>query len=202
MFAWTDSSVVLGWLQGNLLGLKTFVGNWISTIMELIPPDRWHHVSGNDNPADCASRGLFPTELDRHELWWNGLHWLCKLRECWPTQPTSMHSEPSEEKDVSEVILTTTVQPPALPILGSISSFTLLKWITVRILCFASNCWYRHLLKTVKLSNLTAQELSETESYWILVSQQSSFVEEITNMKSSSKPLPNGKLICLHPFLD
>ena len=39
--------------------------------MQLVPPDRWNHVSSPDNQADCASRGLFPSELVDHELWWN-----------------------------------------------------------------------------------------------------------------------------------
>lgn len=25
-----------------------------------------------NNPADCASRGLFPSQLISHPLWWNG----------------------------------------------------------------------------------------------------------------------------------
>ena len=58
-YAWTDS-IVLGWLAGNPRRLKTYVSNRVTSIMELLGPDRWHHVSGLENPADCASRGLFP----------------------------------------------------------------------------------------------------------------------------------------------
>ncbi len=55
-FAWTDSTIVLCWLNGRF---KTFVGNRVSFIMDQISPDRWSHVSSSDNPTDCASRGLF-----------------------------------------------------------------------------------------------------------------------------------------------
>ena len=68
VFAWTDSMVVLGWLVGNPRRFKTFVGNRISEIMELVPPHHWCHVSGLDNPANSASRGLFPSELLNHTL--------------------------------------------------------------------------------------------------------------------------------------
>ena len=37
-FTWTDSMVVLQWLSGNPRLLKTFVGNRISNIVELVPP--------------------------------------------------------------------------------------------------------------------------------------------------------------------
>ena len=39
-------------------------------------PDRWDHVNGTENPADCAFRGLFPMELVNHDLWLNGPEWL------------------------------------------------------------------------------------------------------------------------------
>ena len=61
--AWTDSTIVLSWLDGNPRRFKTYVGNQVSYIMDLIPPDRWNHVNGLDNPADCASRGCFLLSL-------------------------------------------------------------------------------------------------------------------------------------------
>ena len=69
-YAWTDSTVVLSWLHGNPNRFKPFVGNRVAEIMEMIPPNRWRHVSGASNPADCASRGLYPSELVNHTLWW------------------------------------------------------------------------------------------------------------------------------------
>ena len=69
VFAWTDSTIVLNWLDGNPRRFRTFVGNRVSCIMELIPSKHWRHVSGLQNPADCASRGLFPVELIEHTLW-------------------------------------------------------------------------------------------------------------------------------------
>ena len=72
MYVWTDSTVFLSWLVGNPRHFKTYVGNRVSCIMELIALDRWKHVNGIENPADCASRGLFPSELLGHDLWWNG----------------------------------------------------------------------------------------------------------------------------------
>ena len=95
--------------------------------MELIPSDRWHHINCKDNPADYASRGIFPTELRQHKLWWKGLQWLEKWRENWPAEPIVTVSEPSEEKDHMEIALIVVAQPPSLPLLGCISNFTCLK---------------------------------------------------------------------------
>jgi len=75
VFAWTDSTIVLNWLSGNPRRFKTYVGNRVSSIVHQIPPDRWSHVVGAENPADCASRGIFPLELWVHKLWWDGPSW-------------------------------------------------------------------------------------------------------------------------------
>ena len=89
IFAWTDSTIVLGWLSGNPRRFKTYVGNRISCIMECVSPDRWNHVNGFENPADCASCGLFPSELLEHTLWWDGPKWLPLICSC-----ASSHSSP------------------------------------------------------------------------------------------------------------
>ena len=58
MYVWIDSTIVLNWPTGNPRRFKTYVGNRVSYIVDLIDPDHWNHVSGPENPADCASRGL------------------------------------------------------------------------------------------------------------------------------------------------
>ena len=60
-YAWTDSTIVLCWLVGSPKRFKTYLGNRVSNIVELLGPEHWRHVNGVDNPADCASRGLFPS---------------------------------------------------------------------------------------------------------------------------------------------
>ena len=57
--AWTDSTIVLNWLTGLSCRFKTFVENRISTMIDILPTNCWSHVDTDDNPADCASRGLF-----------------------------------------------------------------------------------------------------------------------------------------------
>ena len=74
--AWTDSSIVLAWLDGRPREFKQFVANRVSFILEHTRPQTWKHVPTLDNPADCASRGMKPQELLQHTLWWQGPSWL------------------------------------------------------------------------------------------------------------------------------
>ena len=92
IFAWTDSTIVLNWLVGNTKQFKTYIRNRVSSIVDKTPPDRWNHVSGTDNPADCASRGLLQLELPNHDLWWTGPPWLSLDSSLWPKQPSSRAS--------------------------------------------------------------------------------------------------------------
>ena len=84
VFAWTDSTFVLSWIFGNPRQFKTYVGNRVLHIIQLIAPNRWNHVEGANNLADCASHGLLPSELLSHQLWWEGPGWLRLGIHCWP----------------------------------------------------------------------------------------------------------------------
>ena len=115
VFAWTDSTIVLSWLNGNPRRLKTFVGTRISFIMDQISPDRWNHVDGTLNPAGCASRGLFPSQLPKFDLWWHGPDWLKLEPLQWPQQSILQAVQLSEEE--CEICLIQTVESrcPLIP---------------------------------------------------------------------------------------
>ncbi|XP_060593431.1 uncharacterized protein LOC132747884 [Ruditapes philippinarum] len=55
---WTDSMIVLGYINNVSKRFKTFVGNRLSIIHETTYPDQWRHVHTSSNPADIASRGI------------------------------------------------------------------------------------------------------------------------------------------------
>jgi hypothetical protein len=74
--AWTDSTVVLGWISAHPSKWQTFIANRVTQIQINLPVCVWRHVPGVQNPADCASRGITPEELRNHPLWWNGPDWL------------------------------------------------------------------------------------------------------------------------------
>lgn len=53
---WSDSTVVLTWLQSELCRYKVFVANRITEILDLTSPDQWRYVETCQNPADDITR--------------------------------------------------------------------------------------------------------------------------------------------------
>ncbi|XP_011705706.1 PREDICTED: uncharacterized protein LOC105460907 [Wasmannia auropunctata] len=95
---WTDSTVTLAWIRGHPSKWKTYVANRTAEIQRALPGALWYHLPGEENPADCASRGLFPSELVEHPLWWRGPAWLA--RGDWPSR--CEEPELTDDVEISE----------------------------------------------------------------------------------------------------
>lgn len=76
IYAWTDAQVVLGWLHSHASRWKPFVANRVAEVQRLLPAVHWRHVKTASNPADLATRGIPPADLQGAELWWSGPTWL------------------------------------------------------------------------------------------------------------------------------
>lgn len=59
---WTDSEIVLAWIRGHPAKWKTFVVNRVSEIHDLVSAEAWNYVPTKENPADCATREMYPSE--------------------------------------------------------------------------------------------------------------------------------------------
>ena len=146
IYAWTDSTIVLNWLQWSSRRFKVFVGNRVSSILDRIPADRWRHVQGIENPADAPSRGLFPMELVSHELWWNGHPWLKENETEWPYEHIASVELPEEERVVSHIVHLKQL-PPIIPV-NKYSCFHKLLRVTSWIYRFIRNCRGKHIIKS------------------------------------------------------
>ncbi|XP_060665680.1 uncharacterized protein LOC132797951 [Drosophila nasuta] len=87
-FFWTDSTIVLAWLNKPPCRWTTFVANRVAKIVQASDAKNWSHVRSEHNPADLASRGVLPQELMCNSLWWHGPEWLHLPSDQWPTSPS------------------------------------------------------------------------------------------------------------------
>ena len=201
--AWTDSTVVLAWIQGDPRRFKVYVGNRVAQILDLTPADCWKHVRSGENPADCASRGIFPSELLEHDLWWKGPQWLLLPPSEWPKN-NSATDDTREGNDELSVITCNlaTVEEPLIPT-DKFSSFTRYKRVTGWIIRFIHNCKARVQASTPTDGCLTAQELDRAANYWYSVIQKAHFNHEMSILKANSARVPSSsKILSLNPIID
>ena len=75
-FFWSDSKVVLGYIANDARRFHIFVANRVQSIRDTTDAGQWNYVRTNDNPADCASRGLTASSLLDNSLWFSGPQFL------------------------------------------------------------------------------------------------------------------------------
>lgn len=127
IYNFTDSKIVLDWIKGNPNRWKTFVATRVTKINKNTTANSWYHVPTDLNPADCASRGIFPSELERNQMWWHGPDFLHTKSIRFPTTDTSIDDVASSifsEQKTAVVALNATIEPDIIP---SASSYFKLK---------------------------------------------------------------------------
>ncbi|XP_037400478.1 uncharacterized protein LOC119265102 [Pygocentrus nattereri] len=62
-FFWTDSMVVLGYINNEARRFNVFVANRVERIKQSTESTQWKYVASEDNPADYTSRGLTVQQL-------------------------------------------------------------------------------------------------------------------------------------------
>lgn len=196
VFAWSDSSVALCWIQSSPHRWKTFVSNRVVHIQDRIPPDRWRHVRSGDNPADAASRGLLPEDLIGASAWWAGPEFLKSSQESWPSSsPVSSLRDVDLEK--RNIVLISTVEISDVEnLLSRFSSLRKIQGIIAWCLRFVHNC-----SRADKLSGpLSTSELHAALMRMVVVVQSSVFSSEIDNIRAGR---PCSKYLQkLSPFVD
>ncbi|XP_039312876.1 uncharacterized protein LOC113004888 [Solenopsis invicta] len=83
-FYWTDSKIVLAWINSPSRKWQVFVANRVSEIHNNSSPAEWRHVGSKDNPADLISRGTTPEQIIKSNVWWKGPSWLRQDLDAWP----------------------------------------------------------------------------------------------------------------------
>lgn len=108
---WTDSAVAYTWINNHPSRWRDFVYNRMCFIQETLPQANWKFVPGTDNPADCATRGLSPTQLAEHSIWWIGPQWLSQSPTTWPQSPLPPSIKDNLEERSTNAYVTTAAKP-------------------------------------------------------------------------------------------
>ncbi|XP_071580460.1 uncharacterized protein [Temnothorax nylanderi] len=200
---WSDSEVTLHWIRGHASRWKTYVANRVSHIQQHLSEAQWRHVSGRDNPADCASRGIAPSELLDHPLWWTRPTWLKEDRTQWPSDGGEIpDGELPEQRSVALVNTARSKTEPEL--LLQFSSLHRLLRITAwccRWPCPVTRAKGQSPVNAASPVLLPA-ELDDALFRWLRVVQSLHYHAETTAVKANRIVPLRGPLARLHPFLD
>lgn len=198
IYLWSDSTIVLAWLSSHPRRWQTFVANRTTEILESFTSNQWSHVRTEDNPADCASRGISPVDLPTHHLWWSGPDWLHKTPEHWPAQDISIPEVICPEEKKTTHIHTVEVQQSPL-MLQKFSDYLKI------IRCTA---WCRRFINNSRpgavksIGCLTTVELNQSLNIYLQWIQRNTFGDEINALKKQENISSKSKLRSLHPFID
>jgi hypothetical protein len=193
-YLWTDSSIVLTWIQGPPSKWKTFVGNRVATIQEETTSATWRHVPNQFNPADLISRRVELSELLNSTLWWKGPQWLTQEPSSWPTAD---FNTPLEHLEIRNMHIA--VQPPE----GIIPRFSRLnKLIRVIAYCrrFLTNC--RQSKANRQTATLTTQDLDQALTCCVKMVQQTSYAQEVKDLTGQGEVASTSSLNTLCPFIE
>lgn len=196
IYYWTDSTIVLCWINSDASTLKTFVSNRISQIQSLTDSRNWRHVPTDSNPADIISRGINPQHISQNHLWWNGPSWLSVSDDYWPKQYPLTFNKIPETKIVTLIV--TNDEPYA--ILTRFSSFKKMVKVVAYLLRFRKNASVNRTSRNT--GSLSVIELSYSTNVIIKMVQKQEFHNEINSLSKSASVHNQSKLICLSPFLD
>ena len=198
IFCWSDSSIVLSWLDGHPRDYKVFITNRIQSVLQASSPQQWRHVPTAENPADCASRGMMPKDLLNHTLWWDGPDWLYHEPVSIPPQPPRKPLLAPELRLPVPVHTLQRVPPPFLE--ERYSSYNKLVNVTAWVLRFINKVSK----KTPELTgkHLTARELNQAEHFLAKRAQARSFPKEKDALLHDRALTPSSRLLALSPYLD
>lgn len=201
---WCDSAITLAWLQAPPSKWKVFVANKTSQILSNLPSCQFRYVKSADNPADIASRGIDPTKIQTHPLWWSGPAWLSNDSNDWPHRQPHLLGRVDLEARKTSAVAHVTIAETGRP-LSSCSTLTKLLRVTAYCRRFMANM-LRSISKpcvSTNLSNhLSSRELQDALMFWISQAQIDAFSDDMQRLTAEKQVVNNSVLISLQPFID
>ena len=197
--AWTDSSIVLAWLDGQPREFKQFVANRVSFVLQHTRPQTWKHVPTLDNPADCASRGMAPQELLQHTLWWQGPSWLQQDPVPVPDLPPRRTLPTLEIRPIHAALVQAEF---ASQFEHRTNNYHLIVAMTAWWFRFFSRLKDGRPVPDARSKRLSPQEFQAAEHWLLKQSQQRCFPKENKSLLKQQGTAPSSRLRALTPLMD
>ena len=193
-FFWTDSKIVLGFINSEARRFQVYVSNRVQAIRNVSEPQQWHYVETTSNPADIASRGATADQL-ASSSWFTGPQFLWQV----DLEPQSeLFEVDSASSEIKKTVLTTmeTERVSEFPI--KFSSWN--RTVRVIALCI------RFINKLRKVSHshsaLQVEELVKAEEILLKQAQSVCFAKELSDLQNGRSLHKSSKIRNLDVFVD
>ncbi|GBN73535.1 hypothetical protein AVEN_119865-1 [Araneus ventricosus] len=200
----SDSNIVLAWINSPSHQLKTFVGNKVFKIQSLTEHHQWRHISSTENPADIISRGADPTDLKNLNLWWTGpTIFIEETNNDFSSSEIKMdsferelYSAEHKQLHTNNLVLSTD-NDFITQILSLSNNFQKL----IRILSFLFRFLYNCKTKEKKSGSISVEEFQHAKKYLAKTIQVNVFSAEINALKKNES-IKRTNVSNLNVFLD
>ncbi|XP_027897195.1 uncharacterized protein LOC114159423 [Xiphophorus couchianus] len=207
---YTDSKVVLGYINNETRCFYVYVSNRVVRIRRSSHPKQWKYVSTVENPADCATRSV-PAAFLSNTSWLRGPSFLTEPRQESLEQGSFELVEPNVDVEVRPQISTLKTQA-SLTLLGShrfskFSTWQALRRAIATLLHVAISfhtvtenrqCKRWHLCQKAG----TPDQLNLSEDVIIRTVQEEAYAEELACLKNGQVISRRSPLKALDPFID
>ncbi|KAI7803965.1 hypothetical protein IRJ41_014094 [Triplophysa rosa] len=198
-FFWTDSTVVLGYINNDAKRFHVFVANRVQRIRSSTKPEQWAYVDSENNPADHASRGLTAEQL-KTSNWFTGPKFLWKTEL--PERECKLGEIKEDDPEICKALVCNTAAKESRSLFDHLQKFS--DWSRlVKAIARLKRKIKEFKVKQPNKGSTSLEERTEAELFIIKLVQQESFSDEIKSLKL--KKVVNTKknrLYKLNLFLD
>ena len=190
-FFWTDSMVVIGYINNEARRFHTFVANRVQLIRERTLPKQWKYIDTDNNPADHASRGLSPKELSVSR-WFKGpkLLWETQIENQEVT--SEIHSE---DPEVKTTVLTGNTELKSVNLLNRLDKYS--NWQSM----ITGLTLLRETIKKTPTDS-SLEEKEKTESWVVKMVQENAFSDELKTLTNGNSVSSTSSIHNLQPYKD
>jgi hypothetical protein len=195
VYFWTDSKIVLGYINNDVKRYKIFVANRVQQIRNISSREMWQYIPSEENPADIASRGCALQELT--PTWFSGPKFLRDLLSTEGACKIERHVLDENDLELREVNVKVTKKED--------------RGISERYIKFSS---WKRLVKAIaqlkammrnrswRRADVSVKELEGAETFVIATTQVAVFNKEIDALKKNVELPVSSGLSKLCPFLE
>ena len=200
---WTDSAIVLYYINNKNSRFHTFVANRVSEIHEHTRPKQWRHVGSENNPADKVSRGLL--DVSSAQLWLDGPAFLRDSPALWPKCLIPEEVEGAEEKKAAVHMSNVHKDTSFLRVFGRYSTWTGLLRALAWLMRYKTYWMVMHRPNrgdSVRIGRLRLDEIRKAEKDLIILVQAEALSSEaIIAGGASNSSLQASRISKLRPRL-